>query len=133
MKLTYERTLSIYAGVVFYNDEGSENGGLIFGGRKNAKGEVVDSGGALSFDRYDGNQEVQLIGVHDKEDRFAGLIVADSPPGGAVMGTAASGSGRKMMVRPELSCETRMVRSDWFSKCLLSERPASVFWMRRAR
>jgi hypothetical protein len=32
------------AGVLFYNDEGSENGGLIFGGRKNAKGEVVDSG-----------------------------------------------------------------------------------------
>jgi len=68
------------AGIIFYNDEGSENGGLIFGGRKNSKGEVVDSGGALSFDRYDGNQEVQLIGVHDKEDRFAGLVVSDSPP-----------------------------------------------------
>ena len=68
------------AGIIFYNDEGSENGGLIFGGRKNAKGEVIDSGGAISFDRYDGNQEVQLIGVHDKEDRFAGLIVSDSPP-----------------------------------------------------
>jgi len=68
------------AGIIFYNDEGSENGGLIFGGRKNSKGDVVDSGGALSFDRYDGNQEVQLIGVHDKEDRFAGLVVSDSPP-----------------------------------------------------
>lgn len=68
------------AGIIFYNDEGTENGGLIFGGRRNAKGEVVDSGGAISFDRYDGNQEVQLIGVHDKEDRFAGLIVSDSPP-----------------------------------------------------
>lgn len=68
------------AGIIFYNDEGSENGGLIFGGRKNAKGDVVDSGGSLSFDRYDGNQEVQLIGVHDKEDRFAGLAVSDSPP-----------------------------------------------------
>src|SRR5262249_45019460 len=33
------------AGMIFYNDEGSENGGLIFGGRKNEKGEVVDSGG----------------------------------------------------------------------------------------
>ncbi|MGZ7080715.1 MAG: hypothetical protein ACXVJT_14985 [Thermoanaerobaculia bacterium] len=68
------------AGILFYNEEGSENGGLIFGGHKNAKGEVVDSGGAISFDRYDGNQEVQLIGVHDKEDRFAGLAVSDSPP-----------------------------------------------------
>lgn len=69
-----------HAGMLFYNDEGSENGGLIFGGRKNASGKVVDSGGALSFDRYDGNQEVQLIGVHDSEDKFAGLIVSDSPP-----------------------------------------------------
>ena len=68
------------AGIIFYNDEGTENGGLIFGGHKNAKGEIVDSGGAISFDRFDGNQEVQLIGVHDKEDRFAGLIVSDSPP-----------------------------------------------------
>lgn len=33
------------AGVIFYNGEGSENGGLIFGGRKNQKGEVVNSGG----------------------------------------------------------------------------------------
>jgi hypothetical protein len=68
------------AGMLFYNDEASENGGLIFGGRKNEKGEVADSGGSLSFDRYGGNQEVQLIGVHDHEDRFAGLAVSDSPP-----------------------------------------------------
>lgn len=32
------------AGMIFYNDEGSENGGLIFGGHRNPKGEVVDSG-----------------------------------------------------------------------------------------
>src|ERR1043166_2241579 len=38
------------AGMLFYNDEGSENGGLIFGGRRNEKGEVVDSGGSLSFE-----------------------------------------------------------------------------------
>jgi hypothetical protein len=65
------------AGMLFYNDEGSENGGLIFGGRKNEKGEVVDSGGSLSFDKYDDNQIVQLAGVDDKTDRFAGLVVSD--------------------------------------------------------
>lgn len=69
------------AGMLFYNDEGSETGGLIFGGRRNAKGEVVDSGGSLSFDRFEANQIVQLIGVDDKEDRFAGLVVSDSPSG----------------------------------------------------
>lgn len=70
------------AGMLFYNDEGSENGGLIFGGRRNAKGEVVDSGGSLSFDKYDANQIVQFAGVDDNEDRFAGLIVSDSAPAG---------------------------------------------------
>jgi hypothetical protein len=72
------------AGMLFYNDEGSETGGLIFGGRRNAKGEVVDSGGSLSFDRFEANQIVQLIGVDDKEDRFAGLVVTDSPSGSEV-------------------------------------------------
>jgi len=70
------------AGMLFYNDEGSENGGLIFGGHRNAKGEVIDSGGSLSFDRYDASQEVQLAGVNDKENKFAGLSVADSLPAG---------------------------------------------------
>ena len=69
------------AGMLFYNDECSENGGLIFGGRRNNKGEVVDSGGSLSFDKYGANQIVQLIGVDDKEDRFAGLSITDSITG----------------------------------------------------
>jgi hypothetical protein len=70
------------AGMLFYNDEGSENGGLIFGGRRNAQGEVVDSGGSLSFDQYDANQVVQLAGVDDKEDKFAGIMVNDSASAG---------------------------------------------------
>jgi hypothetical protein len=68
------------AGMLFFNDEGSENGGLIFGGSKNAAGEVVNSGGSLSFDRYEGNQEVQLIGVNDRQNNFAGLMVSESHP-----------------------------------------------------
>jgi hypothetical protein len=66
------------AGMIFLNDEASEIGGLIFGGRKNDKGEIVDSGGAISFDRYEGNQIVQLIGVDDKDMKLAGLLVVDS-------------------------------------------------------
>lgn len=66
------------AGMIFFNDEGSENGGLIFGGKRNVNGEVVDAGGSLSFDRYNANQVVQLIGVDDKDSHFAGLSVTDS-------------------------------------------------------
>jgi hypothetical protein len=48
--------------MLFCNNEGSENGGLAFGGHKNAKGEIVDSVGSLSFDKYDASQVVQLMG-----------------------------------------------------------------------
>lgn len=68
------------AGILFYNDDASETGGLIFGGHRNEQGEVEDSGVSLSFDRYGANQIVQLIGVHDRTDRFAGLSVSDSDP-----------------------------------------------------
>ena len=64
------------AGMLFYNDEGSEAGGLIFAGHKNAKGEIVDSGASLSFDKYGAGQIVQLAGVDDKTDKFSGLSVA---------------------------------------------------------
>lgn len=69
------------AGMLFYNDEASENGGLIFSGSENDKGEVVNSGVSLSFDRYGAKQEVNLIGVHDSEYKFAGLSISDSSPG----------------------------------------------------
>jgi hypothetical protein len=65
------------AGMIFYNDEGTENGGLIFSGRKNEKGQIVDSGGSLSFDRYGDGQTVQLAGVDDGENHFAGLGIND--------------------------------------------------------
>jgi hypothetical protein len=67
-----------YAGMLFYNDEGTENGGLVFGGHKNAQGDVVDSGGSLMFDRYAGSQIVQLAGVHDAANHIVGLIVSDT-------------------------------------------------------
>jgi len=69
------------AGMLFFNDEASENGGLIFSGSKNQNGEVVNSGVSLSFDRYGGKQEVNLIGVDDKDAKFAGLAISDSRPG----------------------------------------------------
>lgn len=66
------------AGFLFYNDEGSETGGLIFSGHKNAQGQVVNCCVSLSFDRYGANQFLQLAGVDDSTDQFTGLDVSDS-------------------------------------------------------
>ena len=72
-----------YAGMLFYNDEGTENGGLVFGGHRNANGDVVDAGVALSFDRYGAtSQFVQLAGVQDAKNHIVGLTLSETEPTG---------------------------------------------------
>jgi hypothetical protein len=66
-----------FAGMLFYNNEGTENGGLVFGGHKDDKGQIIDSGGSLSFDSYGHSQQViQVAGVDDAHDKFSGLAVS---------------------------------------------------------
>lgn len=66
------------AGMLFFNDEGTENGGLIFGGRRGADGKV-ESYGHLSFDQFEQDQVIALN--HGEEDgaRTAGLTISDRP------------------------------------------------------
>jgi hypothetical protein len=72
-----------YAGMLFYNDEGTENGGLVFGGRRDTNGDVVDAGVALSFDRYGAtSQFVQLAGVQDSKNHIVGLTLSETEPTG---------------------------------------------------
>jgi len=79
-----------YAGMLFYNDEGTENGGLVFGGHRAANGEVVDSGVSLSFDRYGAtSQFVQLAGVSDSKNHIVGLTLSD---------TGATGNRRRVAI-----------------------------------
>jgi hypothetical protein len=66
------------AGMIFYNDEGTENGGLIFSGKQLADG-TRQSIGSLTFDRYEQDQVVQLVASEDGQTRSGGLIVNDQP------------------------------------------------------
>src|SRR5215472_16062388 len=95
------------AGVLFYNDEETENGGLIFGGHRDGNGEVVNSGVSLSFDKYgQGKQIVQLAGVDDRDNKFAGLAVNDQnrriwvgrKEDGASVVSLMDGNGKKRIV-----------------------------------
>jgi hypothetical protein len=65
------------AGILFFNDEGTENGGLLFGGAK--KGQNVSSGGHLSFDQYEQDQVISLDQTEEHGRRHAGLTFFDRP------------------------------------------------------
>ena len=65
------------AGIVFLNDEGTENGGLVFGGRK-TDGKVSNSG-HLSFDQYEQDQVISLEQEESNGRRRATLSFNDMP------------------------------------------------------
>lgn len=67
------------AGMLFFNSEGTENGGLIFDG-KMENGKPM-SGGSLTFDRYEQDQIVQMIADEEGAKRTAGINVFDHPDG----------------------------------------------------
>ena len=65
------------AGILFFNDEGTENGGLIFGGQKKAGG--TSGYGHLSFDQYEQDQVISLDQSEENGRRRAGLTFNDMP------------------------------------------------------
>lgn len=66
------------AGILFFNDEGTENGGLSFNGRKDAKGNVT-SNGHLSFDQYMQDQVFTIDASESGGRRAVRLAVVDRP------------------------------------------------------
>ena len=64
------------AGLIFYNDEGTENGGLIFEGRRDSAGKY-NAVGSLTFDQYEQDQTIALQYVDENGRRRAGLAIND--------------------------------------------------------
>src|SRR5690625_3433548 len=62
----------------FSDDEGTEQGGLIFARLKNDDGNV-ESGLSLTFDRYEQDQQLQLLGMDYDGQVVAGMMVNDRP------------------------------------------------------
>jgi hypothetical protein len=65
------------AGVLFFNDEGTESGGLLFGGAK--KGQYASTGGHLSFDQYEQDEVISLDQTEEHGRRRASLTFFDRP------------------------------------------------------
>ena len=66
------------AGMIFYNDEGTENGGLIFGGERSKDG-TKQTYGHLSFDAYEQDQTMALDSEQSGGDRHTRLQITDYP------------------------------------------------------
>jgi hypothetical protein len=74
----YEHPNRSTAGLLFFNDEGTEQGGLTYGGAKAADGGV-NAYTHLSFDQYDQDQVLVLDAADSDSLHKAGISVWDRP------------------------------------------------------
>jgi hypothetical protein len=63
-------------GIIFFNDEGTENGGLTFSGKREADGTYRSSSG-MSFDQFNQDQVVYIQYNDNNGRRNMGFTVAD--------------------------------------------------------
>jgi hypothetical protein len=66
------------SGILFFNHEGSEAGGLLYGSKQTENG--VSAGGSFTFDRMNQDQVVQMVYTEGAPGRvFSGMQVWDRP------------------------------------------------------
>jgi hypothetical protein len=65
------------AGMIFFNDEGNENGGLTWTGARTAQGYRASAG--MAFDQFDQDETVTLNYSDNNGRRSAGLAINDRP------------------------------------------------------
>lgn len=64
-------------GIIFFNDEGSENGGLTITGRRDSTTGRYQASSGWAFDQFDQDEVITLRYVDDNGQRRAGITVAD--------------------------------------------------------
>ena len=72
------RHASTAAGIMFYDAQGTESGGLTFGGKKDANG-AISRFGHLSFDRYDQDQMLSIDASDDGTNHESSIRFIDQP------------------------------------------------------
>ena len=65
------------AGLIFFNDEGNEDGGLVWAGSHTAGGH--DASAALTFDQFDQDETVSIEYGDQNRRRTAGISVMERP------------------------------------------------------
>jgi hypothetical protein len=66
-------------GIIFFNDEGTENGGLTFTGLRKADGTYSSSTG-MSFDQFNQDEVLTLRYNDENGTRSTGITIADRAP-----------------------------------------------------
>jgi len=68
-----------FAGMLFINEEGTENGGFLQKGSIEGASGKIDSGLSLTFDRFRQDQALQLLNTDNENSQRTAVLINDVP------------------------------------------------------
>ena len=110
------------AGMLFMNDEGTEQGGLVFGGNQSPDGKL-QSFGHLSFDEYEQDQTLSLDTNQDGDDRYTGYQINDN--GTTLFTPEVYAALQKLRAMPDGPAKQK-ARKEFAAKYSLNLRPRAA-------
>jgi hypothetical protein len=100
-------------GLIFYNDEQTEDGGLVFSGARDSTGHY-EASGTFTFDHYEQDQTIALQYVDGNGRRRAGLSIIDRPTGATgAQFDARMKSAQKIPDSAARADSIRRIASEW--------------------
>lgn len=111
------------AGLIFFNDQGDENGGIVYGSKKATDGTIIN-GMSITMDRFKDDQVIQLLNdetiQNDKIMSQRGLSINDFPTlDGINTRNKAFSDAEKIVDEKERKTKMREISKMYGSKNLL--------------
>jgi hypothetical protein len=103
------------AGLLFFNEEGQENGALFYNGTRNKDGKI-DAGARFTMDQFKSDQVVVLEYDHIGDQKRQGLVISDRPDALSPQAEKLLNDLRLALESAKTEAERQALRRDYLSR-----------------
>lgn len=103
------------AGVLFFNEDGTENGALFYNGKRDQEGKI-DAGARFTIDQFKSDQIVVLEYDHVGDQKRQGLVISDRPDTLSPQAEELLTALRHALESAKSEAERQSIRRDYLSR-----------------
>lgn len=103
------------AGLLFYNEEGTEAGGLMYSGKRDKDGKI-DAGSLLTMDQFKSDQIVTLDYYHAGDKKRQGLTISDRPDSLSAQAQEVLRALGQALASAKSEADAQALRRDYLSR-----------------
>ena len=102
-------------GLLFFNEEGTEAGGLLYNGKRAGDGKI-DAGALLTMDQFKSDEVIRLGYDHMGDQKRQGLVISDRPDALSPRAEELLNALQKALQSAKSEAERQALRKDYLSR-----------------